>query len=210
MATESLTSSYVATEGQMADGVVSLAKMKTVLANANKAITYDASGVPTATNLGMVLVASATVSGGAVQTFTVSSLDGDAAGTYLIKAIIITPGGGAKNYGFRFNGDTGNNYNKTLLYRGGGASGGGEGGAESAIYDIMTIGDDDGIIIGYLHCTSGRKRIMTFEGGTANGYYKTGVGSWNNTANNITSISVWASAGANISNGSTLQIWKVA
>jgi len=68
------TGTFVAVTGQLNDAIVTLAKMKTEIANANKSFIWDSSGVPTAQAAGMQLITEENASNAANVTW--SSLTG--------------------------------------------------------------------------------------------------------------------------------------
>ena len=68
-------SGYITTTGQIGDSIVTLAKMKTEIGNANKTFTWNSSGVPTAASVspGWVLVGTTSYSAESTKDLTLSA-----------------------------------------------------------------------------------------------------------------------------------------
>ncbi len=136
-----------------------------------------------------------------VTSYTISGLDGDTDVKYRLISRVVSNNAGGLNLNFRFNGDSGANYGYQYV----------DGSSASVTANRAT--NDTAVSFGYssaignvnlidslIHAKSGTVRTVVTKSamninGTSVGYSRLFGNSWNNTADNITSITLWSDFG---------------
>jgi hypothetical protein len=199
---------YIASEGKIKDGIIPLAKMKTEIANANKLFSWNSSGVPTLAGLGMSQIAKTTVSGGAIQTVTISALTGDTDEMYMLQCYIVH-GASDSNFSLQFNADGGANYNYCTQRWVNGSRGDSNNTGQTSLGNLNMQASINGVVTILIYAKSGGARAVVMSGGS--GYSVNQIsGRWTNTANEMTSITIVGSNATSIQNNSVFVLWKVA
>lgn len=148
-----------------------------------------------------------------VSSYTFSNLDGDTDEEYILLSRFRNVSGSTTTYYIRFNGDTGANYGQQDV-QGEGAVIAGSGATGLTWINI------GGTATGYLsmsalkiYAKSGKSRVFRFDKvfyihGTSINNFAEVVGAWNNTGDNITSITVVTNPASGLGAGSRLVLLK--
>ena len=148
--------------------------------------------------------------GTAVQTVAFSSLTGNTADTYLLRGVVKS-GAASNQIYLRLNADAGTNYGRLYIKTDGTTVTTGLN-ASGAVSNLMIFGDSvaDGAYVTFeatIQAKSGIPRTATGFGGVAGSHFFLSTGQWNNTADEITSISVVAAQADGIDPTSRLVLW---
>ena len=157
-----------------------------------------------------------TILAATATSITISGLDGDAAGKYLLKARVVNGYNGNCFYGVRPNNDSGNNYGWQNLSGSDTSIAASRNTSWSYIYTGFCAAlSDKGFSSILLHAKSGYVRTVLAK--LTESVVTTTVttirlipGAWNNTADNITSLVVFADQVGGLGIGTHIELWKPA
>ena len=115
------------------------------------------------------------------------------------------------DFAIRFNGDTGSNYANNRIYSNG-ATISPQAGTATCIYWANTNASPaitEGTIYAKASGILNLWRSVVYTGGSASLYYMSGVGNWNNNADNITSITIFTVSGGTSKITGYIALWAL-